>query len=65
MITDAKDNRNYSEQYLEKIKNRETDSVSVYGEFCFLEGKFIYAYALEKEHIKEELDKLAAEHGLK
>ena len=56
--------KSYSEQFLEKIKNMETDSIEVYGKFCFLEGKFVYAFALEKERIKQELNRLANEYNL-
>lgn len=56
--------KKYSEQYLEKIRNMETDSIEVYGRFCFLEGVWVNAYAIKKEEIEKELDKLAREHGL-
>lgn len=56
--------KKYSEQYLEKIKNMETDSIEVYGRFCYLEGVWVNAYAIRKEQIEQELHRLADEHGL-
>ena len=56
--------KSYSQQLLEKINNREADSIEAYGELCFLEGKFVYAYTVEKERIQKELRQLAIEYNL-
>jgi hypothetical protein len=66
----AKQKKNYSEQFLEAATESAELALNprgiceIYGQFCFLEGKWIYAYAVEKVVIEEELYKLACKHDL-
>ena len=60
----------YSEKFLEEMSKSAELALNphriceIYGEFRFLEGKWIYAYAIEKVAIEQALRRLAHQHGL-
>jgi hypothetical protein len=60
----------YSQQFLEQASKSAELALNphriceIYGEFRFFEGKWVYAYAIEKVAIEDGLRRLARQHGL-